>query len=189
MKRRFQVYLLAGGNGSRAGGPKAWREFEGRSLLKRQVDFLTNRFEPRAIAISIQKDWRERCLRIQPDICWVSEDPKNPPMGAIQALVGELPLQDWSFLYHVDMPVWEPALFDALSERIHAAEKSGIEAIAPSHHGRKGHPLVLSPKLGPAITVLDPSKDRMDFWLRTRREDVVEVPFACIHENWNQPVA
>ena len=65
MKRELQAYLLAGGNGSRAGGPKAWRDLEGRSLMERQVTFLTSRFRPESVAVSIQEGWRDRCVQIE----------------------------------------------------------------------------------------------------------------------------
>ena len=108
-------------------------------------------------------------------------------MAAIQALMAAVPLERWTFLYHVDMPVWESALFDALAGRISAEGRSGVEALAPAYKGRKGHPLLLSPALGRDMLALDPLKDRMDHWLRARREETVDVPFPCIHENWNGP--
>ena len=182
-----QVYLLAGGNGARSGGPKAWRSYEGKSLLERHISFLLGRFAPENIAVSIQAPWKDRCLKIHPKVRWVAEDPQLPPMSAIQALFDAMPLKTWAFLYHVDMPVWEPALFEALAGRIAISDQKGIEALAPIFQGRKGHPILLSPRLGSEIAALDATKDRMDLWLRSRREDTVDVPFACIHENWNQP--
>ena len=56
----FQVYLLAAGHGRRAGGPKAWQDYEGKPLLERQIEFLTKHFEPSAIAVSIQEEWKDR---------------------------------------------------------------------------------------------------------------------------------
>jgi CTP:molybdopterin cytidylyltransferase MocA len=73
-----------------------------------------------------------------------------------------------------------------MAKNIASAEKHGVEALAPVCGGRKGHPIVLSPKLAPLIAALDPAKDRLDFWLRTRKEKTVDAPFLCIHENWNE---
>ena len=179
-----QVYLLAAGRGARAGGPKAWREHEGRPLLQRQLDFLLGLFEPERIAVSIQADWSERCRALHGKVRWVPENPDAPPMEAIQALAKAAPMERWTFLYHVDMPVWEAGLFEALSER--AVSADGVEAFAPVKGGSKGHPVLLSPSLQAALLGLDAGRDRLDHWLRGRREEAVEVPYDCIHSNWNE---
>jgi CTP:molybdopterin cytidylyltransferase MocA len=182
-----QVYLLAAGKGRRAGGPKAWRLVDGRSLLERQIGFLLTLFEPSSIAVTIQEAWRERVLNIHREIAWVAEDPDASPLAALKSLVAAAPLKSWAFVYHVDMPLWVPGLFEALDRRISAAEHEGFEALAPVCAGRKGHPVLLSPALAASLAALDPQKDRLDYWLRTRKEGGVEVPFGCIHENWNSP--
>ncbi len=180
-----QVYLLAAGEGRRAGGPKAWRLFEGRSLLERQVEFLSRLFRPEDIAVTVQEGWQERVRKIDPDILWIPEDPKQTALGALQALLLRSPIRDWAFLYHVDMPVWEKGLFEGLYKHIPAARSRGEESIAPSHGGRKGHPVLIAAPLAPGIAALDPSTGRLDHWLRERRQSVVELPYPCIHSNWN----
>lgn len=181
-----QVYLLAAGKGLRAGGPKAWLEHEGRPLLERQLEFLLGLFAPQDVAVSIQDAWRARCAAINPAVRWVAVNPEAAPMGAFLALLKAAPLSDWGFLYHVDMPVWEKGLFETLSAR---ARQDGpaCDAVVPSCQGRKGHPVLLSPKNKAALSALDPAHDRLDFWLRSREAATVEVPYACVLENWNLP--
>lgn len=200
-----QVYLLAAGRGSRSGGPKAWQsslgeksrlavppkagqEFDGRPLLDKQMDFLLGLFQPGSVAVSIQADWLERCRKIHAEVRWVAVAPEATPMGALVALLKASPLVRWGFVYHVDMPLWEPRLFEALAKRIPSSTCPDLETLAPSHGGRKGHPVLVSPKLQGTLLALDPAKDRLDHWLRTRKGEAVEVPYTCIHENWNQPV-
>ncbi|MBI3547844.1 MAG: nucleotidyltransferase family protein [Elusimicrobia bacterium] len=180
-----QACLLAAGRGQRAGGPKAWQLRDGKPLLQSQLDFLGSQVASGAVAVSIQSDWVERCRALRPDAHWVAVDPDKPPMASIVALLKTRPMTSWFFLYHVDMPVWEPRLFSALAARIPQAEASACDAIVPVKDGRRGHPVLLSPAAGKALAEMDPAVDRLDAWLRTRRVDAVEVPFACILENWN----
>src|SRR6266550_3520810 len=117
-----QVYLLAAGNGRRAGGPKAWLEHDGKSLLERQMEFLINRFPARNIAVSIQAPWLERCKELNSSARWVAVDAQASPLASLQCLLKLSPLREPGFLYHVDMPVWEPELFDQLEASLRGSE-------------------------------------------------------------------
>lgn len=180
----WQVYLLAAGQGRRAGGPKAWRPCGGAPLLQRQVSFLRSRFAPRSIAVSIQPSWDDRCKALDPEVRWVTVLPEASPLGALQALLKAVPMEVPSFLYHVDMRVWQWGVFDALQRGLEEHE-----AAVPSHGGKRGHPVLLAASLAPAISALEPGRERLDVFLRGRR--VVEVPaaFGCIHDNWNEAEA
>ncbi|MBI4055383.1 MAG: NTP transferase domain-containing protein [Elusimicrobia bacterium] len=183
----YQVYLLAAGRGERAGGPKAWRPYQGRSLLEKQLEFLLAEFSPEKIGISIQEAWKERCSQLHSQIHWIPVDPEAAPLGTLQTLLKLLPLRNWGFVYHVDMPVWEPRLFDVIRRQIASARQNGTEAIVPIYKGRRGHPVLLSPPTQSALLVLDPATARLDDWLRGQKVQTVEVPWGCILENWNQP--
>jgi CTP:molybdopterin cytidylyltransferase MocA len=78
------------------------------------------------------------------------------------------------------MRVWEPEVFRVLAERGAAAE-----AAAPVLGGRRGHPVFLSARLREDLLSLDPGSDRLDVWLRSRRLLEIDVPYPCIHDNWN----
>lgn len=181
-----QAYLLAAGRGRRAGGPKAWSVHEGRALLEHQVDFLTTILEPQRTAISIQAEWRQRCRRLHGDIHWVPTDPDLPPLASLLALLEELPLTTWGFVWHVDMPVWHAGLFSDLM-RATVDAPTDCDAVLPTIEGRGGHPLLLSPRAAPALSRLDPLHDRLDHWLRDSTVLRVAVSDPTIHENWNRP--
>lgn len=182
---RFLVYLLAAGHGARAGGPKAWLEHEGKSLLERHIEFLVRRFPPMSVAVSVQEAWLDGCRALHPLVQWVPVDPAATPLGAFKALLTAVPLAKWGFLYHVDMPVWEEELFYLLVSHLPKDGDHPAEAVVPTHGGRGGHPVLLSPGLADQLAALDPAKDRLDHWLRGRRVHRVEVPHACVVENWN----
>jgi CTP:molybdopterin cytidylyltransferase MocA len=177
-----QLFLLAAGRGRRAGGPKAWRDCEGRPLLERQLEFLGTILPLESVAVSIQEGWLERCRALAPRVAWTPVDPEAPALAAVLALARALPLARWTFLYHVDMRVWEPEVFSLLAQ---AAASQEAEALAPLEGGRRGHPVLLSPRLESGLLALDPGRDRLDLWLRSRRVEAVPVPHPCIHDNWN----
>lgn len=180
----MKALLLAAGRGARAGGPKAWAIHDGRPLLENQLEFLLSRFRPDEISISIQQDWLERCRALSVGVRWIAVDPDAPALASLIALLPGAP--DWAYLYHVDMPVWEPALFDLLAAR--AAEDQGLEAVVPTYEGRGGHPVLLAPAAIAALEKLDPSKHRLDQWLRERRVARVATELSCVVENWNAGV-
>ncbi|MFA6028334.1 MAG: nucleotidyltransferase family protein [Elusimicrobiota bacterium] len=187
MENAAFALLLAAGRGKRAGGPKAWLDCGGTTLLERQVRFLRGRFPPLAVAVSVQPLWLDRCRALDGGVHWVPVDPDLPPLAALQSLLEVLHDGRWAFLHHVDMPVWEGELFDALWARRADAERGGSEAVVPVHGGRGGHPVLLAPAALAALRALDPLAERLDRWLHGRPTLRVDVPQACVLENWNLP--
>jgi CTP:molybdopterin cytidylyltransferase MocA len=180
-----QVYVLAAGRGRRAGGPKAWRPHAGGSLLEHHVRFLRRHLPTTTVTVSIQRDWLERCRSIDAALNWVPVSPSGTPLAALLELVSTVPLVDWSFVYHVDMPVWSESLFDALRIHIPVAEANGADAIVPEYGGRGGHPVLIAPTAAGSLVALDPATDRLDRWLRSRHVERLRVDEPCILENWN----
>lgn len=182
---RYLVYLLAAGWGTRAGGPKAWLKEGGKSLLALQLEFLLHRFPPGSIAVSIQEAWLDRCMDINPLVRWIPVDPDASPMASLQALLKALPMTAWSFVFHVDMPVWEEELFYLMASHLPKSDDS-YEALVPTHGGRSGHPVFLSPALSAPLVALDPAQGRLDHFLKTRHIRHIEVPYPCVLENRNE---
>jgi CTP:molybdopterin cytidylyltransferase MocA len=177
-----QIYLLAAGRGKRAGGPKAWQDCNGEPLLKKQIDFLLTRVDPQRITVSIQADWVSQCRRLCENANWVPADPEAPAMDSLIRLLKAVRMIKWSFIYHVDQPVWETKLFDALHARTPGAQ---ADAFVPVYQGRRGHPVLVSHGLWPDLLALDPKTDRLDEFLKKHRVEEVPVEFSCILENWN----
>jgi CTP:molybdopterin cytidylyltransferase MocA len=168
------VYLLAAGRGKRAGGPKAWLERDGRPLLQRQLEFMRT-IGTRSV-VSIQRGWLERCRALDAAAAFVTVNPDAPVMASLQALLRASPPQGASLIWHVDMPVWEKGLVEALSA-------AGGTAV-PVHEGRRGHPVLIDRETASGILALPPETGRLDEFLRDRAKEV-PVPYSCIHENWN----
>lgn len=179
----MRAFLLAAGRGVRAGGPKAWLPYDGATLLERQLSFLLSRFHPDQVVVTIQADWMERCRALNTTVHWLPVDPDAPAFASLRAVMDIVTREDWSFVYHVDQPVWEPELFDLLAS---AAGETAADAVAPRFQGRRGHPILLSPAAHAALLKVDPLAGRLDRWLEGRRVHEVEVPFSCVRENWNE---
>jgi CTP:molybdopterin cytidylyltransferase MocA len=150
--------------------------------LERQLEFLGRVLPLESVAVSIQEDWLERCQALERRAVWAVVDPEAPALTAVQAVARALPLDRWTFLHHVDMRVWELEVFRLLAQR---AVDGEAEAVVPVQEGRRGHPVLLAPGLQDALLALDPARDRLDVWLRSRRVVDIPVPSPCIHDNWN----
>lgn len=173
-----QVFLLAAGRGSRAGGPKAWQSSGGEPALTRHVRAAL-RVEG-AVSVSIQAAWLDSCRELFPAVKWVVSDPDRPPLASLQAMLAARPSNSPGFVYHVDMPVFEQQMLEAVHRGL-----ENYEACVPLHLGRRGHPVLLSAALYPRIARLDPDKDRLDEFLRECRVSEVNAGSPAVLENRN----
>lgn len=178
--KKPRVLLLAAGHGRRAGGPKAWADYDGRPMLEAQLEFLRTIAEPAKIAISIQREWLERCRALAPDVNWVPVDPDLQPLASLQALIRAGRVEA-SFVYHVDMPVFDASVFAKLAEAAGDA--------TPVFGGRRGHPVFLTTFALLDVLRLDPAKDRLDAFLAKRGTVAVAVDSDLILANRNEPAA
>lgn len=176
--RHARVLLLAAGRGRRAGGPKAWRPYEGTTLLEAHLSFFRGLVGDKNISIAIQDSWRERCAVLSTEATWVPVDPDAYPLSSLQKLIAASPAAR-SFVIHVDMPVFLRSVYEDLW-------KSPADAAAPTFAGHRGHPVLLSPKALAEISSLDPAKDRLDYWLRGHHVAEVPVFTGVIHLNLNE---
>lgn len=182
----FSAFLLAAGRGRRAGGPKAWLDWEGRSLLKRQVEFLTGRYGSGRVAVTVQEGWLDRCVRIDAGVRWVGEDPDRSSLHALQTLIRESGFSGWVSLHHVDMPVWDGELFDLLEASAAEASRRGKRAVVAVHRGRGGHPVFLFSGAFEELAALDPDSGRLDHWLRIEGAQRADVNYGAVLENLNE---
>lgn len=161
----LRVRLLAAGRGKRAGGPKAWGPYAGKTLLEAQLGFLATVTAPENVDIAIQGEWLERCRALSPRVNWVAADPEGTPLMSLQALLAATP-RARSFILHVDMPVFDLRVWRAL-------EAAPGDAV-PVYEGRRGHPVLLTAEALDEVRELDPRSGRLDEFLRRRA--VVERP-------------
>lgn len=176
--REAQVFLLAAGQGARVGGPKAWREVDGRPALFGHLAHIIGAVA--SVSVSIQSGWTARCKEHAPAAYWVATNPDASPLSSLQALLAYRPSDAPGFIYHVDMPCFDRSVFRGLLWALR-----GSDAAVPTFEGRRGHPVLLSASLYTEVLALNPETDRLDAFLRAR--DVIEVPTtsAAVLQNQN----
>jgi len=172
-----QALLLAAGRGRRAGGPKAWRELDGKPALERQLDALAGLVEE--TLVSVQSGWLAR-LKPRAGARFVAVDPDLPALASIQTLLAARSSERPALLHHVDMAELRGPLVAALADAL-----GGGDAAVPIFEGRRGHPVLLCPALFAPILALDPAADRLDVFLRGRRVVEVPTPDGAVLENRN----
>lgn len=175
-----RVMLLAAGHGRRAGGAKAWLDYEGKPMLQAQLEFLAAVAPPAKITVSIQAEWLERCRALAPEVRWVTVDPDLQPLASLQSMIRAGRVEN-SFVYHVDMPVFDAAVFSKLAE-------TGGDAV-PAFRTKRGHPVLLSALTLLEVLRLKPETDRLDAFLRERGIVEVAVESEKILRNDNEVAA
>ena len=173
-----RVRLLAAGRGRRAGGPKAWGPYGGKTMLEAQVGFLATVTAPENVDIAIQAEWLERCRALSSRVHWVAADPEGTALSSLQALLAASP-RSRGFVIHVDMPVFDLRVWKAL-------EAAGGDAV-PVHEGRRGHPVLLTAETLDAVACLNPATGRLDGFLRGTAVAEVAVDTDVIFANLNEP--
>lgn len=173
----IRVRLLAAGRGRRAGGPKAWGPYGGKTMLEVQLGFLSTVTAAENIDIAVQAEWLERCRQLSPRVNWVAADPDGSALSSLQALLAASP-RARSFVIHVDMPVFDLRVWRALA----GAPGDAV----PVHGGRRGHPVLLSAETLDEAAQLDPVTGRLDAFLRGRSVAEVPVDTDVIFANLNE---
>ncbi len=173
----LRICLLAAGRGARAGGPKAWGPYAGKTMLEAQLGFLATVSAPENIFIAIQKDWLERCRALSPRVNWIAADPEGTPLSSLQTLLAAAPFAR-SFVLHVDMPVFDLHVWQALA--------AAAGDVVPAHEGRRGHPVLLTAATLAEVARLDPKTGRLDIFLRAHPTTEVPVATDVIFANLNE---
>jgi CTP:molybdopterin cytidylyltransferase MocA len=114
-----------------------------------------------------------------PGARFVPVDPGAPPLASLLALLRDKDFSGWCSVHHVDMPVWSETLFSPPAE-------AEADAVIPVYEGRGGHPVLLRERLIAPLLELDPERDRLDAFLRTRDTLRRETDRPEAVANWNQ---
>jgi len=123
--------VLCGGKSTRFGSPKAFYEFEGRTLVERALRVLGSLVSDVALAIgdSDSKAW--------PDVSLVRDRiAAIGPMGGIHALLHEMG-HEWLLVLPVDVPFMTTDALSSLSDEAH----EGDEAVIAIDSAERLHPL------------------------------------------------
>lgn len=179
--------ILAAGNSTRAGQPKALRDFRGKPWIERLLEDYAL-LEVRRFAVAWNPAVRVPA-RLQRGDVQVLPNPDEAlgPLRSAQLALGALLERHADapclLLTPIDAPPPSSAVLGALYEPIAHREA----AAKPAHQGRGGHPVAMLPETALALLRLDPNAHRLDDALRELGAVRVNVPDPLAIANLNDP--
>jgi molybdenum cofactor cytidylyltransferase len=143
--------ILAAGESSRMGSPKALLAYQGRTFLERLVE---GTHHPKVgllrIVLGAHAEEVRGKLKLDPVTVVINSDWRRGQLSSIQAALRSLPsgITDGMLLCLVDHPLISTALVGELIEKFYA---TGKPIVVPTHSGKRGHPVIFSSKLFPEL--------------------------------------
>lgn len=167
--------ILAAGESSRMGSPKALLTFQGRPFLEHLIQVTQHpRVGPRRIVLGANAEGISSQLKLDPAMVVVNPDWKLGQLSSIRAALRSLPAgtTDGVMLYLVDHPLITAHLVGELIENFY---KSGKPIVLPTYEGKRGHPVIFSNALYPELLAAPPETGaRAVVWAHAA--EVLEVP-------------
>ena len=166
--------ILAAGESSRMGTPKALLTYEGRPFLEHLLE-ITRHPEIGATRVVLganAEEIREHAA-LDPETVVVNPEWNQGQLSSIQAAIRSLPAgTDGILLCLIDHPLISAALVAELVDRFYASKKP---IVIPAYSGRRGHPVIFSSQLYPELLAapLDTGA-RAVVW--AHKAEVLEVP-------------
>ena len=156
---RLALVVLAAGQSSRMGRPKALIELDGRTLLEHMLtrpvlDALGDVVVVLGHHADALRPIVERCNRRHV----LNDEPDRGRTGSIQCGLQALrPDIEGVFLQPVDCPLVMPDTFHTLAGHLGEAD-----VVIPTHHGQGGHPPLFAARLFEAIAAAGPDQPLRD---------------------------
>jgi len=173
--------LLAAGQSSRMGQPKALQDYHGQPWLRAQIEAIRAQTQgPIRVVLGPQGERESQLLEGVEGVQTVlNPAPQRGPFSSLQ--VGLEGLPGPVFVGPLDCPV-APVL-----RILFPSMDPDDEAVVPTHQGRGGHPVLIGPTLVGRLLELEAGapEARLDLALKRSRTRRVEVEDARILLNLN----
>ncbi len=143
--------ILAAGESSRMGSPKALLPYQGRPFLEHLIEATRHpKVGITRIVLGANAEEIRSKLKLDPDMVIVNPNWRQGQLSSIHAALRSLPEggSDGMLLCLVDHPLVSVTLVGELIERFYTAGKS---IVLPTHLDRRGHPVIFSSKLYPEL--------------------------------------
>ncbi len=143
--------ILAAGESSRMGSPKALVAYQGRPFLEHLIEVTQHpQVGLRRIVLGAQAEEILSQLKLDRATVVVNPDWNKGQLSSIHAALRSLPAgtTDGMLLCLVDHPLITAALVGELIEQFYV---SGKPIVLPTYKGKRGHPVVFSSKLYPEL--------------------------------------
>ena len=140
--------ILAAGESSRMGQPKALLPIDGKNFIEKIVDALSRSGVARIfVVVGHNADEMSQKIAHLPVTILINPDYKKGQLSSLQVAVRRLlPEEDCrGMLVHlVDHPYISALLVDALIRRFEQGDKA---IVVPRYHGKRGHPVIFARSL------------------------------------------
>lgn len=167
--------ILAAGESSRMGSPKALLPYQGRPFLEhmREVTRHPKVGFTRVVLGANAEEIRSK-LRLDAGTVVVNPNWRQGQLSSLHAALRSLPASatDGILLCLVDHPLISAALVNELIEKFYTA---GKPIVLPTYMGRRGHPVIFSSSLYPELLAA-PLGQGARTVVRAHAAEVVEVP-------------
>lgn len=173
-RRPLAAVILAGGESSRMGAPKALLPYRGRTFVEHLLKVTQHpRVSLTRIVVGAHAGEIRQKLGSFAALAVENPDWQKGQLSSIQAAIRSLPAggTEGMVLCPVDHPIVSAAL---VAQLIDAFDSSGKPIVLPTYHGKRGHPVIFRSTLYDELLAASPEVGaRQVVWAHAA--DVIEV--------------
>lgn len=177
--------ILAAGEGSRIGTPKAILEINGRYFLERVIDTLIMAgVEHISVVLGAEADRIISVADLSDVEVVINYNYMDGQFSSLKVAVAELDFVDDLLVFPVDHPMVRPTTVLQLIE----AASNGDAAVVPIHKGQKGHPVIVRNRLIKRILNAEPDATLKDIiWKQPSAVKKLKINDPGVLQNVDTP--
>jgi molybdenum cofactor cytidylyltransferase len=167
--------ILAAGESSRMGSPKALATIYGKTFVQHLLDATRDpRIGLTRIVLGSNAKKIQQCLNVKPEFIVVNDQWEKGQLSSIQSAIRSLPegATEGLILCPVDHPLISPELVANLIAEFDSSRK---KLVLPTFQGRRGHPVLFHSDLYSELLAASPDVGaRQVVW--AHESEILEVP-------------